>query len=62
MGRKRTTELVNFTLKACPFKKAQCNILYDCSNYTNICTNYFFITCVGIITAIIYENARNVTH
>jgi hypothetical protein len=21
-----------------------CIIVYDCSNYTNICTNYFFIT------------------
>jgi hypothetical protein len=21
-----------------------CILVYDCSNYTNICTNYFFIT------------------
>jgi hypothetical protein len=48
-----------------------CILVYDCSNYTNICTSYFFITytyiyasicnkevtCayVGIITAIILK-------
>jgi CDP-diglyceride synthetase len=107
-----------FTLHVTCLLRVKLSWWYDCSNYTNICTNYFFITytrpricmyfghsCVlhillnqmaalvfksfslvflnwlyvfaclafvilmcdvcayvGIITAIIYENARNVTH